>query len=458
MKKELKYKLFIRSIRHRFSLTEDKADDEAIDTSIRSGVELRGTNLWVLIFAIFIASIGLNVNSTAVVIGAMLISPLMGPIMGVGYGVGIYDETLIRKSLRNLAIATGIGLFVSTLYFAITPLSDAQSELLARTSPTIWDVLIAIFGGLAGIIGATRSEKTNIIPGVAIATALMPPLCTAGYGLATLNWHFFLGAFYLYSINCVFIAYAAVLIIWILKLKRKKFVDERTETKVRRTLSLVVLVTMLPSVYLAYQLVENEVFASEAKHFVTQEFKFPQTSVTYHKIDPVKKEIAITMVGEIVKQAKLQEIEKKLSNYHLTGAQLLVYQAKEQAIDVTAIKDNVVQDLYQHNLQEQTQMEAQMQAQRSKELSDLKAQLAATNAEKTNWQAISKELSVQYPQIIELYLSNAHQWSKDETSLGQKYLIVNIKTSSKIDEDDVNKITAWLKVRANTEHVKVVME
>lgn len=192
-------KRIITATRHRFSLIEDKADDSQIDENLRSGVELRGTNLWVLMFAILIASVGLNVNSTAVVIGAMLISPLMGPIMGIGYGVGIYDAQLIRKSFRNLGIATLISLLVSTLYFILTPLSEAQSELLARTSPTIWDVLIAFFGGMAGIIGATRTKNTNIIPGVAIATALMPPLCTAGYGLANANWSYFFGAFYLYS-------------------------------------------------------------------------------------------------------------------------------------------------------------------------------------------------------------------------------------------------------------------
>lgn len=150
-------------------------------TPLRGDVEMRGTNLWVLMFAIFIASIGLNVNSTAVIIGAMLISPLMGPITGIGYGAGILDLRLVREGLKNLGIATLIGLLTSAAYFSIRPLRSAQSELLARTSPTIWDVLIASFGGLAGIVAATRKHKSNVIPGVAIATALMPPLCTAGF-------------------------------------------------------------------------------------------------------------------------------------------------------------------------------------------------------------------------------------------------------------------------------------
>lgn len=185
-KKNLSLAIRVKHImRERFSLHDDKAEDTEIEARIRDGVELRGATPWVLIFAIFVASVGLNVNSTAVIIGAMLISPLMGPIMGAGLGVAVYDFDLVKRSLTNLGIATFISLVVSALYFSLTPLQQTQSELLARTSPTIWDVLIALFGGLAGIVGITRQEKSNVIPGVAIATALMPPVCTAGFGIAT---------------------------------------------------------------------------------------------------------------------------------------------------------------------------------------------------------------------------------------------------------------------------------
>lgn len=227
------------NIRHYFStllsLKEDKADDDEIDQGIRNGINMRGSNLWVLMFAIFIAAIGLNVNSTAVVIGAMLISPLMGPIMGIGYGVGIYDFPLIRAALKNLTVAAVASLLTSTVYFALSPLTQAQTELLARTTPTIWDVLIALFGGLAGIVGATRREKTNVIPGVAIATALMPPLCTAGYGIANGNWAYFGGAFYLFTINCVFIALSSAVVVRAFHVKQKLFVDEKTHSIVNKT-------------------------------------------------------------------------------------------------------------------------------------------------------------------------------------------------------------------------------
>ena len=205
----------------KFKIDHEKEDLQTVVTNIDNGVVFKGTNLWVLIFAIFVASLGLNVNSTAVIIGAMLISPLMGPIMGIGLAVGISDISLLRKSILNFAIATLVALTTSTIFFLLSPISDAHSELLARTTPTIYDVLIALFGGLAGIVATASKQKGNVIPGVAIATALMPPLCTAGYGLATLQFQFFYGAFYLFIINTVFIALATFIIVRLLHFPNK---------------------------------------------------------------------------------------------------------------------------------------------------------------------------------------------------------------------------------------------
>lgn len=219
--------------KERFDLHEGKEDElETIDY-IRKNVEFKGANLWILIFAIFVASVGLNVNSTAVIIGAMLISPLMGPIMGIGLAAGINDFELLKKSMKNLGIAVVISILTSTIYFSFTPLNDAQSELLARTEPTIWDVLIALFGGLAGIVAGSRKEKSNAIPGVAIATALMPPLCTAGYGLATANLYYFFGAFYLFFINSVFISLSTYVIVRFMKFPKKEFLDRKREKTVK---------------------------------------------------------------------------------------------------------------------------------------------------------------------------------------------------------------------------------
>lgn len=195
-----------------FNVRSEMEDYNFIHEEIENGVVFKGTNLWILIFAIVVASIGLNMNSTAVIIGAMLISPLMGPINGMGYSLATYDFFLFRKAIKNFSFAVGASLLTSTLYFAVTPVSTAHSELLARTSPTIYDVLIALFGGLAGIIAMSTKRKGNVIPGVAIATALMPPICTAGYGLATLQFNFFFGALYLFTINTVFIAVASLFV------------------------------------------------------------------------------------------------------------------------------------------------------------------------------------------------------------------------------------------------------
>ena len=184
-------------------------DTAAAERSIRNNIEFKGPNAWILAVAVIIASVGLNVNSIPVVIGAMLISPLMGPIFGLGLGLGVCDIQLIKSSGKNLLVMVSISLAVAFLYFVITPLSLSNpTELLARTSPTFYDVMIALFGGFAGILEQCRKDKGTVFSGVAIATALMPPLCTAGYGLACGELSYFLGALYLFVINCTFIMLA----------------------------------------------------------------------------------------------------------------------------------------------------------------------------------------------------------------------------------------------------------
>ena len=226
-------------------LNRSKEDEQLTVDAIRSGVEFKGTNLWVLIFATFIASLGLNVNSTAVIIGAMLISPLMGPIMGVGLSIG-NDFELMKRSLKSYLVATLFSVTTATIYFSFTPLDEVQSELLARTSPTIYDVFIALVGGLAGIVALATKEKGNVIPGVAIATALMPPLCTAGFGIATGNLLYFLGAFYMYFINSVFISLATYIGVRVMHFQRKQFVDKAREKLVKRYIIWITIGTMCP--------------------------------------------------------------------------------------------------------------------------------------------------------------------------------------------------------------------
>lgn len=441
---------FRHSLAARFSLHEDKAQDDLIDESLRNGVELRGATPWILIFAIFIASVGLNVNSTAVIIGAMLVSPLMGPIMGIGYGIGIYDFPLIRKSLLNLGIATLISLLTSTLYFLLTPLSEAQSELLARTMPTIWDVLIALFGGLAGIVGATRKEKSNVIPGVAIATALMPPLCTAGYGLANANWSFFFGAFYLFSINCVFIAFGTVIVIGLLKLPHKKFVDPHIEGRVKRWLFAIVIVTTLPSVYLAYKLVQNEIFNNKARQFITRQFHFENTHVMETKIISTAKRIEVTLIGEPVSQTTLHTIESRLNEEGLAGAAVIIHQAENNRIDVTSLKAGIVSDLYrdsQHTLNE-----------REQEIRQLQQEL--TNS--ATWRSVAadaaRELKAQFPKFTEIVIGEGIEPVDDPKLANLQVALLSAKSSEPLSAAERQRIENWFQARTKSTSVRLLIE
>ena len=247
----------------------DHIDTDAATRSIRSNVSFRGPNVWILAFSIIIASVGLNVNSTAVIIGAMLISPLMGPIIGIGLGLGVNDTKLIRVGLKNLIVMVGISLIASTLYFLLTPLKLANpTELLARTNPTIYDVIIALFGGAAGLLEISRKEKGTVLSGVAIATALMPPLCTAGYGLATGTFKYFFGALMLFIINGVFIIIATYVMSKILGFQEYEFQDQKTAKRTRTLVTLVVILVAVPSILSAVRMIKSNTFQQNASSFV----------------------------------------------------------------------------------------------------------------------------------------------------------------------------------------------
>ncbi len=438
-----------RSLARRFSLLADKADDAVIERRIREGVELRGATPWILMFAILIASIGLNVNSTAVIIGAMLISPLMGPIMGVGLGAAVYDFSLIRASLLNLAIASAISLAVSTLYFTITPLSEAQSELLARTSPTLWDVLVALFGGLAGIVGITREEKSNVIPGVAIATALMPPLCTAGYGLATGQWHYFGGAFYLYSINCVFIALATVVGIRLVRVPVHAYVDARVERRMRSYLLVLALATSLPSAWLAYQLVQHELFKSRANAFVRAEFAFEKAHVADIRVDPVNRGIEISLIGLPLDKATLRRIEGRLAMAGLPDTRMLVHQNDENdRIDVTALKSSLLSDLYRDSQQALQKKDADLAA--------LRERIAARDALMNQADAIAAELRTLVPEVNTVTLSQGYRIDAETGKTPVLQMIV--QTNSPVPEPDRTRALEWFKVRTKMTAVDVLFD
>ncbi len=426
----------------RLSLREDSAHDMEIIESISKSVEFRGSNLWALIFAIFIASIGLNVNSTAVVIGAMLISPLMGPIMGIGLGIGINDIDLIRKAGKSFLIAVIISIVVSAFYFYITPLHDAQSELLARTTPTIWDVFIGFFGGLAGIVGSTRREKGNVIPGVAIATALMPPLCTAGYGLAVHNWIYLLGALYLFFINSVFICLSSFLVVRYMKLPKKAFEDRDREKKVMRYIVTVVVITVLPSIYLAYNIVNKSIFESNANSFLKDEFKFDKTHIinktfNYNGGD---KEISLLIIGDDLPKDKVKELKKSMKQYGIEGTKLTISQgvnAKE--VDFSQIKKNILEEVI-------TRQEEERRAAQEEERLKSQSKLALEIPNLEN------EIAALYPNmssygITNIVLNNIDSATKDTIVL----FVGNV--SGEFSKEEAAKLQNWLKERVPTDTV-----
>ncbi len=435
----------------RFDLRADQADVAEIDATIRSGVEFRGTNLWVLIFAILIASVGLNVNSTAVVIGAMLISPLMGPIIGLGYGAGVNDSALMRSSLFNLGLAAFISLLASTLYFWLTPLTQAHSELLARTTPSIWDVLIALFGGLAGVIGVTRRVKSNLIPGVAIATALMPPLCTAGYGLATGNLSYFLGAFYLFAINSVFIAIATLMMVRVMRLPNVNVLEDRSLLKRRTVIGLVVLLTLVPSVFLAIQLVQKEWFDANSTRFVREVLRTrPNLLVVSQDTDFKARQLQVNVVGDRLPDAEIKVLEARLSDYGLANVSLTLAQSGQVMPDMSLIKKDLINEFLQTNRSDIAERETRIAA--------LQAQLqAAQNSAATQLPlaAIYRELQAQFPQALLLNVATGLRsvaavgdQAPLKTAVQRPLLLVTLQLRDALSDAEQERLRLGLQTRA----------
>ena len=298
-----------------FDLHKDRAPLDEIKERIYSGGTLKGTNMCILILAIFIASIGLNMNSTAVIIGAMLISPLMGVIMSIGYGMATYDGEYVRESIFKLVFQVTLSVMTSAIYFTLSPIDTASSELLARTEPTIWDVLIAVFGGLAGIIGSTRIEKSNVIPGVAIATALMPPLCTAGYGIATHSLKFFLGALYLFFINSFFICLTTFIVLKFINIPAKAYVTDEAFRRQRWQLTLLGILIILPSMYMAYNSIRSNLEQVQVQTYIEKNFAHGNPQVVTYNIEPDNQQLNLTLIGRIITPEEQTQLENNLHGY-----------------------------------------------------------------------------------------------------------------------------------------------
>ena len=431
-------------------LRKDKDNELATVDSIRKGVEFKGANLWILILAIFMASLGLNVNSTAVIIGAMLISPLMGPIMGVGLSVGLNDFELMKRSLKSYFITTLFSVTTATIFFLISPVAEGQSELLARTSPTIYDVFIALLGGLAGVIALSTKEKGNVIPGVAIATALMPPLCTAGYGLATGSAAYFFGAFYLYFINSVFISLATFTGVRVMHFQRKAFADKGRELKVRRTIVFVVILTLCPAVYLTVGIIRDMLFQGSANRFINEQLSFADTQVLDKKITRGSEgaEIRVVLIGEEVPEASLAIARSKLKEYNLGETRLTVLQGKNrEELDISSIRAMVMEDFYKNSeerLQQQKQTIASLQ-------NDLEQYRKFDELSRR----IIPELKVLYPNVQSIALSQALEQTVDSLRTDTVTLCV-LQFDKQPRESEKAKMADWLKARTGAGKLRLI--
>ena len=435
-----------------FDLRQEKEDEEETIESLKKGVEFRGTNLWVLIFAIFLASLGLNTNSTAVIIGAMLISPLMGPIMGFGLGLGITDFDLVKRSLRNYLTATLFSVVTATIYFLISPISEAQSELLARTSPTIYDVLIAFFGGLAGIVAGSTKSKGNVIPGVAIATALMPPLCTAGFGLATGNLSYFLGAFYLYFINTVFISLSTYIVVRVLKYPNKEFLDKKRAMVVRRYMMVIVTCTIIPSLYLTYRVLRNTVFDEQVRSFVNKELDFPNTQVLSRTVavdTAGRKALNVVLLGDEVPDMMIEAARARMTDYGLGSIGLNIQQGFGSDVDINELKSVLMKDLYKNN-------EELVRAQAA-QIDSLKHTVDRYRRASHLALSLTPELRVLYPQVERLactptIIANTVQDKPDTV------LLVYVKVKNALTPDEQRKLSQWMGARTEEKNIKLIID
>lgn len=429
-------------------------DDTDIDTtllSISKSVEFKGVNVWILAFAVIIASVGLNVNSTAVIIGAMLISPLMGPINGVGLAIGISDSDLLRKSLKNFAIMVFISILASFTYFLVSPLSDAQSELLARTRPSIFDVLIAFFGGMAGIIALSRKQQPfTVISGVAIATALMPPLCTAGYGLASGQFSYFLGASYLFFINSFFIALATFIMVRFLHFPHKKYVDANRQRFVQRSITLFSVIMIVPSVFLSIDVIRETSFNNQAIKYINdiqESTMFENIQVLSSSREYQRKERTITMslIGRELKQKEINYLKEQLLKYGLKKTNLIVKQTGS-ILDV-----NVQADFLENLLNKK---EEQL-VQKDSVIKLLETQLDIKTAFDSDKLQIAKEMAVQYP-CIQTFSIERMVYVNTENLTQDTILTLFVNWNYEPDNVQRQQLTNWLKVRLGVDRLKII--
>ncbi len=438
-----------------FDIKSD-SDPEATIEAVKKDIPFKGHTAWILIFSIFVASIGLNVSSTAVVIGAMLISPLMGPIVGIGLGVAINDVLMMRRSLVNLGIMVFLSVLTAFLYFKLSPLTEETPELIARTYPTILDVLIAIFGGLGLIVAKTKSGTiASVIFGVAIATALMPPLCTVGYGLAVGNASYAGGALYLFSINAVFIALSTFIVSKILGFPLVRYANSKRRKRTAQIASLIAIAVMVPSVWLFVKLLDQEVFETKAKEFVRTTIRYEGAEIVKSTQDYKSRNIDVYLIGRPVPQAKITEWLSKLEETDkMTDVKLRIYQGADQSGEMAArlsgaVKAGILEDLYVKN--------EQLIQSKDEQIRFLEDQIALIKVKNIPFEQLSKEIKINYEGLESFGYSNKILTNFEKTDT---LPVVNLSwkkgVSSNQRKKDAKKIEKWLKLKMKLDTLLIV--
>jgi uncharacterized hydrophobic protein (TIGR00271 family) len=440
------------SLRRLFDLRHDQDEPEAIDASVRAGVRFAGTNLWVLFFAILVASVGLNVNSTAVIIGAMLISPLMGPIVGLGYGAAINDTALLRQSAKNLATFTALSLVTSMAYFALSPLDTPGSELLARTTPTLWDVLIAAFGGAAGMVALTRRSISNVVPGVAIATALMPPLCTVGFGLANGRWEMSAGAFYLFLINGVFIAASTLAVAKLVRLPQVAAVDAATRARNRVLITAGLVAVLVPSVWLGWRFAQQELFAASAQQMLATLESDSRLAIVGQSVNRAQRRIQVTVVGAEAERELSERAPALLASHGLEGATLVVRRAGA-AVDVGQLRQQVQRDVAQA-LGEQLVRADEARQQAESRVRELQAELDALRQAGQTDPNLLAEAAAQQPLVRGMTVARGQQ--QIGTAPSRPAVLVQLEVARPLPRGERERLQRWLAVRLGAPEVVVL--
>jgi len=445
-------KLNFNSIREFLKTTLNLTNDVDIPAAmedIRQDIPFRGPNVYILFVAIIIASVGLNVNSIPVIIGAMLISPLMGPITGLGLGLGTNDRELVLFSIKNLLVMVGISLLAATLYFMLTPLEiDNPTELLARTRPTIYDVFIALFGGLAGVLETARKEKGTVLSGVAIATALMPPLCTVGYGIANLSWQYAIGALFLFSINCIFIALAAYLMAKFLKFPVKPVEQHRTRYYIL-SYGLVILL-VVTSIFTAYHVIRENEFTKQANRFVKKNQTIGKTYIydSQVNIDVKPYALELRLAGEALNDEIREMLLRDAENYGIMRSQIVMHEDATVEID-RFNETEIVKNLIATNA-------ANMQ-ERDDSIKVLNAQIARYAQQALPAKQLAEELQVQLPTISRLTLAKGTMLEQNIVMTDEQVVVV-AHCSEMPSEEEKTRVYEWLKVRLQVTNLEIIFD